>query len=111
MENKKFTVSYRCGDNRETVQGEVVAADREVGITIVNRETREYLYCTNGPLSPLTKMNHHWFATPDNLAEYYAKYDYVIAGIESGELDLDEYDVVFKFSAGSTPGAGSCAFA
>jgi len=111
MENKKFKVSYRWGDEVMTVNGAVVAADREIGITVVNKETGEYLYCFNGPRSPLCKKYSHWFATPDDLTEYYAKYDYVTAAIEAGELDLDNYDEVFEFSAGSTPGTSSCAFA
>ena len=108
-EKKELNVSYMWCGRLEIVVGEVVAADREIGITIINPKTGEYLYCCNGPMSPLCKNNKHWFSMEEDLEEYFRRYDFITSKITEGLLDLEEYNELFRVVGGS-PGVDSCPF-
>jgi hypothetical protein len=104
---REFDVSYASFARMETVKGKLVAADRDIGITIVDAATGTHLYCLNGPASPLSKHNPNWFARPSDFEAHYKRYDEVMSAVEAGALHLEALPV----KGDGAPSNRSCAFA
>ena len=92
--------------------GIVAGYDRDIGITIVNKEnSNNYFLCLIGPSSPgwkdcLTLANEE-----ADKVEYYQLFDLVTEHIKSGRFDSLRFCEALHGDPGSNPSLKTCPFA
>lgn len=111
MENQEFDFVVPVYHTFHTVRARLVAAEREIGLTVVDAvDSDKYYICLNGPKSPVcTKAGYVY--SPSRLAKYYEAFDYVIRQV--GSVAPVEYAVLSDMlsGGGGRPfGQETCAF-
>lgn len=104
-------VNVRLSDG-SIKHGVVSYIDYDIGITIQEKDTQKYIFCTNGSLSPLWKEEETEVYEDE---KYRGIFDYVAEGIRKGEIQAYRiHEMVMKATGHSThsrPSAETCAFA
>ena len=94
--------------NGSTAKCVVTGAEWSIGLTIQEVETKRYVYCSNGPKSPLMKRRRFNHALHRATMQYV--YDRIKAGKPLTAVEILEMYKKHDFWFGGTPSAKTCAF-
>lgn len=92
----------------DTVTAKVIGYDFDIGITAIDVDTKEYLLCVNGKLSPVNKMKN---IRPYDEERYTKLFNYITDAIQNGTFNAVRASrVLNKGRDYGVPNSEMCAF-
>jgi len=90
--------------------GIVVAVEKEIGITIISHDKKDYLYCLNGPGAPVRgdglDLQEYYKERPRLLRVYYKAFKSISEALVYGQVD-----VPYLRTCTGSASADTCSFA